>query len=111
MKTETIIEGLNKYIEECRKLNNITTKGHLVLQKIIEPKAFKVYKEGIYTLWFILNRKKYEVLKLSKIDKIQEGQEDTLYRALDIELSKEIFKLITSSKFNSIITSTYGNKE
>jgi hypothetical protein len=111
MKTEAIIEGLNRYIDEYRKLNNITTKGHLVLQKIIEPKAFKVYKEGIYTLWFILNRKKYEVLKLSKIDKIQEGQEETLYRALDIELIKEIFKLITSDKFRHILTSTYGNKE
>lgn len=45
MKAEDIVEGLNRHIEDRRSGRNISSKGHLILQRVIEPHpTFKAYK-------------------------------------------------------------------
>ena len=65
MKSEDIIEGLNKHIETHRKDKGIKATGHLVLQKEIMPhSSFKAYKIYEYTLWFTKKGKSYKVIVL-----------------------------------------------
>lgn len=111
MKTEDIIEGLNKYIESKRQSLNINSKGHLVLQKTIKPySTFKAYKECQYIVWFIKNSKKYKVISISMIDKILEGHEDAILRKMNIKLCETIFEWINSITCESIIQGDYdGN--
>lgn len=45
MRAEDIVEGLNRHIEDRRSERDIPSKGHLVLQRVVEPHpTFKVYK-------------------------------------------------------------------
>ena len=48
MKLEYIIEGLNRHIEQERINKKIQTKGHLVLQKVININStFKVFRKAV----------------------------------------------------------------
>lgn len=104
MKAEDIVEGLNRHIENKRTELDIDTSGHLILQKNVEQhsvfKAYKVYK---YTLWYIKNRKKFQLLSTQITDKVLNGQEESIIKKIDIEFSFSIFNWIGSSLYNKVI--------
>lgn len=104
MKVEEIIEGLNRHIEYKREELRINTRGHLVLQKTINPHpTFKAYKEYMYSLWFVKGRTKNKVATISLIDKVLEGQDEIMIRRLNIELCTNIFKILESEKYHQIV--------
>lgn len=112
MKVEDIIEGLNTYIENKRKELNIQTTGHIVLQKNVKPHAtFKAYKEYIYVLWFIKGSKKTEIFKVSIVDKVSEGHEESIVRKMNIELCKNIFEWFNSFIFDYVIKGEYDRNK
>ena len=112
MRVEDIIEGLNRHIEYKRELLGVNTTGHLVLQKSINPHStFKAYKEYNYSVWFVKNRKKYRVITVNIVDKVLEGQEETIIRRMNTELCTNIFNLIGSEVHNQIVNGEYGYKD
>ena len=112
MRVEDIIEGLNRHIEYKRELLGVNTTGHLVLQKSINPHpTFQAYKEYNYSVWFVKNRKKYRVITVNIVDKVLEGQEETMMRRMNTELCTNIFNLIGSEVYNQIVNGEYGYKD
>lgn len=108
MKAEDIIEGLNKHIEEKRKELNISTKGHLVLQKLITPSpTFKAYKFYEMILWFVKPGKKQQLFSISQTVKLIEGQEESVNRSMDILLSTELFGFIGTKEYEQVIQGGY----
>lgn len=108
MKAEDIIEGLNSHIEDRRETDNISTRGHLVLQRVIVPNpAFKAYKSYEAILWFIKGNKKYRVITVKKTAKILEGQEEMINREMNIELSHLIFNWIGTENYKQVIMGDY----
>lgn len=109
MKTEDIIEGLNKHIETKRKDRGIKTTGHLVLQKEIMPhSSFKVYKIYKYTLWFTKRGKSYKVITVQHTAKVPDGQEENMLREMNIILSTLIFNWIGSDFYEVVIKGEYN---
>ena len=95
MRVEDIIEGLNRHIEYKRELLGVNTTGHLVLQKSINPHpTFKAYKEYNYSVWFVKNRKKYRVITVNIVDKVLEGQEETMIRRINIKPLTDIIIIL-----------------
>ena len=111
MRVEDIVEGLNSHIENKRALLGIKTNGHLVLQKSNSPHpTFKAYKEYNYSLWFVKNRNKTRVITINIVDKVLEGQEDSIIRRMNIELCVNVFNMIGTDIYNKIISGEYvGN--
>ena len=108
MKAEDIIEGLNKHIEEKRKELNISTKGHLVLQKLITPSpTFKAYKFYEMILWFVKHDKKQQLFSISQTVKLIEGQEESVNRSMDILLSTKLFSFIGTKEYEQVIQGEY----
>lgn len=108
MRVEDIIEGLNRHIEYKRELLGVGTNGHLVLQKSNNPHpTFKAYKEYNYSLWFVKRGKKYKVITVNIVDKVLDGQEESMMRRMNIELCTNIFKLIDSEMYNQIVNGEY----
>lgn len=109
MRAEDIIEGLNRHIETKRQSLSIVTTGHLVLQRLMKPhQTFKAYKEYEYVLWFIKGSKKYRVITFKHTAKVLDGQEESLLRELNVELSKLIFNWIGSSFYEDVVKGEYN---
>lgn len=109
MKIEDLIEGLNKHIEDIRSIRNITSIGHLVLQKVIEPHSvFKAYKTYKNILWFIKGKERYKVLGINHTDKVLKEQEEFIKQHIDIELCHLIFNWIGSSLYEEVIKGEYN---
>ena len=109
MKAEDIIEGLNIHIEAKRRDLNIKTKGHIVLQKEIEPnQTFKAYKNYRYTLWFVKDKKSYRIMTVQHSARVLDGQEGPVQRQMNIILSESIFNWIGSSFYESVIKGEYN---
>lgn len=113
MKTEDIIEGLNRYIEDKREVLKIKTTGHLVLQKTVKPhQTFKAYKEYEFVIWFVKGGKKYRVITVKETAKVIDGQEETIMREMNVKLSRLIFNWIGSDFYEQVINGEYnGIKE
>lgn len=108
MQIEDLIEAFNFTISQYRKLNNIDNKSHIVLQKNIEQNnTFKAYKTYKRTLWYINGRNKYVILKVSYTDKVLEGQEEKITRAVDIQLATALFEFINTEYYNQVIKGEY----
>ena len=108
MKAEDIIEGLNKHIEDRRKISNILTKGHLVLQRVITPNpTFKAYKSYEAILWFVKCGKKYRVITVKQTAKVLDGQEERIEREVNIELCHLIFNWVSSDYYRQVIEGEY----
>lgn len=104
MKIENIVEGLNRFIEDKRDVLKIKTNGHLVLQRTMKPRqTFKAYKEYKYIIWFVKDGKKYNIITIEKTAKVLDGQEGTILKIMDIELSKMIFNWIGSASYEQVI--------
>lgn len=104
MKIEDIIEGLNLHIEDRRSIKNISSKGHLVLQRIIEPHpTFKAYKTYKAILWFVKGKNKHIVIELSHSAKVLDGQEESMCQYINTELCRLIFNWIGSDSYEDVI--------
>ena len=111
MKLEYIIEGLNRHIEQERINKKIQTKGHLVLQKVININStFKVFRTYNIIVWFVKNNKRYKILELSHTDKVVDNNEDTAYKNIIIKLSNALFNFIGSEAYNKIIMGEYNGE-
>lgn len=108
MKSESIIEGLNRHIETKRASMGIQSKGHLVLHtEIYANTAFKAYKTFKYTLWFYHSGKSYKVVTVQQVEKVLEGKENQIIEKLDSELSSLLFSWIGSDSYNKVIEGEY----
>lgn len=112
MKSEDIIEGLNRHIEARREEESISTSGHLVLHKEIQlSSSFKAYKTYRYTLWFVKDKKSYRVLVLQHTDKVLDNQEENMIRKMNIMFSELLFNWIRSTYYIEVINGTYKGVE
>lgn len=109
MKAEDIIEGLNKHIEDRRSYMGIPSKGHLVLQRVIEPHpTFKAYKTYKAVLWFVKEKDRHIVISLSHSAKVLEGQKESMQQYINTELCHLIFNWIGSSFYEEVIRGEYN---
>ena len=109
MKAEDIIEGLNKSIEDKREAFKIKTTGHLVLQRTVKPhQTFKAYKEYEFVIWFVKGGKKYRVITVKETAKVLDGQEESMIRRVNVELSRLIFNWIGSNFYEQVIKGEYN---
>ena len=106
---EDIIEGLNKSIEDKRSVLKINTTGHLVLQRTVKPHTtFKAYKEYEVIIWFAKSGKKYNVITIRETAKVLDGQEESMMKRMNIELSRMIFNWIGSNFYEQVIKGEYN---
>ena len=109
MKTEDIIEGLNRSIEDKREVLKIKTTGHLVLQKTVKPhQTFKAYKEYEFVIWFVKGGKKYRIITVKETAKVLDGQEETIVRRMNVELSRLIFNWIGCNFYEQVRKGGYN---
>lgn len=109
MKAEDIIEGLNRSIEDKRHELKINTTGHLVLQRTVKPhQTFKAYKEYKFVIWFVKGGKKYRVITIKETAKVLDGQEESMIRRVNVELSRLIFNWIGSNFYEQVIKGEYN---
>ena len=109
MKAEDIIEGLNQSIEDKRDALKIKATGHLVLQRTVKThQTFKAYKEYESIVWFVKGGKKYRVITVKETAKVLDGQEETMIRRMNVELSRLIFNWIGSSFHEQVIKGEYN---
>ena len=113
MKAEDLVEALNIHMIQTRRSNNIESKGHLVLQRNIqENSVFKAYKTYLYTLWFVVNRKKYKVFTVSLTNKVLDGQEEGMIKDMDNRLCISLFELLDTEYYKQILKDEYyGNAD
>lgn len=113
MKAEDLVEALNLHISQTRKRNNIDAKGHLILQRNTqENSTFKAYKTYLYTLWFVVNRKKYKVFTVSLTNKVLDGQEEGMIKDMNNRLCISLFELLDTEYFKQILKDEYyGNAD
>ena len=108
MQIEDLIEAFNLTISQYRKLNNIDNKSHIVLQKNIEQNnTFKAYKTYIRTLWYVSGRNKYVILKVSHTDKVLDGQEEKIIRAVDMQLAVALFEFMDTEYYDQVRKGEY----
>lgn len=109
MKAEDIVEGLNKHIEDKRSERNISSKGHLILQRVVEPHStFKAYKTYKAILWFVKGKNRHIVISLSHSAKVLEGQEGPIQQYINTELCHLIFNWIGSNFYEEVIKGEYN---
>ena len=109
MRAEDIVEGLNRHIEDRRSERGISSKGHLVLQRIIEPHpTFKAYKTYKAILWFIKGKNKYIIIEVSHSDKVLDGQEEPMQQYINTALCHLIFNWIGSDFYEAVIKVEYN---
>lgn len=109
MKAEDIVEGLNRHIEDKRNARGITSKGHLVLQRVIEPHlTFKAYKTYKAILWFVKGKNRHIIISLSHSAKVLEGQEESMQQYINTELCHFIFNWIGSDFYEEVIKGEYN---
>ena len=108
MQIEDLIEAFNLTISQYRKSNNIDNKSHIVLQKNIEQNnTFKAYKTYIRTLWYVNGRNKYIILKVSHTDKVLDGQEEKIIRAVDMQLAVALFEFMDTEYYDQVRKGEY----
>ena len=108
MQIEDLIEAFNLTISQYRKSNNIDNRGHVVLQKNIEQNnTFKAYKTYVRTLWYVNGRNKYIIFKVSHTDKVLDGQEEKIIRAVDMQLAVALFEFMDTEYYDQVRKGEY----
>ena len=108
MQIEDLIEAFNLTISQYRKSNNIDNKSHIVLQKNIEQNnTFKAYKTYVRTLWYVNGRNKYIILKVSHTDKVLDGQEEKIIKAVDMQLAVALFEFMDTEYYDQVRKGEY----
>lgn len=109
MRAEDIVEGLNRHIEDKRSERSIISRGHLILQRVIEPHpTFKAYKTYKAILWFVKGKNRHIVISFSHSAKVLEGQEESTQQYINTELCHLIFNWIDSSFYEEVIKGEYN---
>ena len=108
MQIEDLIEAFNLTISQYRKSNNIDNRGHVVLQKNIEQNStFRAYKTYVRTLWYVNGRNKYIIFKVSHTDKVLDGQEEKIIKAVDMQLSIALFEFMDTEYYDQVRKGEY----
>ena len=108
MQVEDLIEAFNLTISQYRKLHNIDSKSHIALQKNIEQNnTFKAYKTYVRTLWYVNGRNKYIILKVSHTDKVLDGQEEKIIKAVDMQLAVALFEFMDTEYYDQVRKGEY----
>ena len=108
MQIEDLIEAFNLTISQYRKLHNIDSKSHIVLQKNIEQNnTFKAYKTYVRTLWYVNGRNKYIIFKVSHTDKVLDGQEEKIIKAVDMQLAIALFEFMDTEYYDQVRKGEY----
>ena len=108
MQIEDLIEVFNLTISQYRKSNNIDNKSHIVLQKNIEQNStFRAYKTYVRTLWYVNGRNKYIILKVSHTDKVLDGQEEKIIKAVDMQLAIALFEFMDTEYYDQVRKGEY----
>ena len=109
---KTIVEGLNRYIEEQRAKKEIITHGHLVYHHTITPnptmKAYKTYKVEV---WFVKGNEKQIVAVVQQIDRVVDNADDIIMNVVKTELAKTLFTLVKSERMEEIINGECINSD
>ena len=109
---KTIVEGLNRYIEEERVKRNVITHGHLVYHHTITPnptmKAYKTYKVEV---WFIKDTHKHKVATVQQVARVVDNMDTYIMEVLKIELSKGLFTLVGTKIMEEIINGECSNTD
>ncbi len=106
MKTDAVIEGLNRSLCNLREYRNIKSTGHFVLvrEKNIPSTFTKAIKEYISKLYFIKGKNTYLIIEKSYMGKATtEDQEDNCRREVDIMLIQDLFFLMNQVSVMDII--------
>ena len=108
MQVEDLIGAFNLTISQYRKLNNIDNRGHVVLQKNIEQNStFRAYKTYVRTLWYVNGRNKYIIFKVSHTDKVLDGQEEKIVKAVDMQLAIALFEFMDTEYYDQVRKGEY----
>ena len=108
MQIEDLIEAFNLTISQYRRLHNIDNRSHVVLQKNIEQNGtFRAYKTYVRTLWYVNGRNKYIIFKVSHTDKVLDGQEEKIIRAVDMQLSIALFEFMDTEYYDQVRKGDY----
>ena len=92
MKVEDVVEGLNRYVEDCRQLLNIKNKSFFVMRKNMQVNSsFKAYKSINETLYLVNRDSKEAVVDIVYSSRIVTGQDETAYDKADIDKTMEYF--------------------
>ena len=109
MRAEDIVEELNRHIEDRRSERDISSKGHLILQRVVEPHpTFKAYKTYKAVLWFVKEKDRHIVISLSHSAKVLEGQKESMQQYINTELCRLIFNWIGSDFYEAVIKGEYN---
>lgn len=109
MKTEEIVKALNNEVNRLRTSKNKEIKSIFILQRNIEmDPIFKAYKKYSARLWYVENRKKYPIITIELIEKVIDGKDDHVIKALNINLLTKLFEFQTTDDWKNIIEGKYG---
>lgn len=101
---DTIIEGLNCFIDKIREKENIDSKTHIVLWKQVSKPGFgnisTITWKAIYAGKPITNKTLFEVETKARV------KYDDYERELSIKLVSEVIKFTHSDLFKSIVYGT-----
>ena len=112
MKTDNIIEALNKVVDKARKDFNFDAKGHLVAVTNIEKLMGQYKKCTIRVEYVNLDKKKNELFaEVDYTDKCPSGEEDKLIEKTQEILLKKLFSIILNeSSIEDVIHGFYTTK-
>lgn len=91
-----IIENIIKVLE--KQLN----KGVLVLHKTITPKQIAAYKDVVFKLYYVLNKKKYLLIEYNSAFKILSDQEDKILKDVSLIFIDLIFNYVQGEEWLNI---------
>lgn len=103
MDAISIIEVFNKTLEDKG------SKAHLILQKTKESCTVKAFKEHTWTVWYIVDGKKYQLTCIVHVAReVTEKEELHNISALEEELLKRLFNdMSDSALFNSLVDGSF----
>lgn len=103
IEMETIIEGVNKYIENIRHKQNINALGFLYLKRNEESHpTFKAYRKIIVNVYYVTPLSKYKVLTVSCTGMKKDNVSSDIVKDLVYRLTE-----LLVNEHNSIIDGTY----
>lgn len=101
MSKENIVEVLNEHLVAQRNGNN--TRGHFVLHKNVQTESIPAYKTYSANLWYVQDKKKFEVLNVSLTDRVLHGEEEPMIRNMENKLLFKIFDIYGSDEWKKMV--------
>lgn len=98
MKTDVVVEGLNRALEDLRKYRGVPGEGHFIYvrERNIPSTFTKAVKEYIAKLYFVVGKAKYLIISKSYIGKsITDEHEEECKREVDIMMMQDLFFLMS----------------